>query len=206
MNINNPNLIRKLVACPETQIPNFAKQHNMKPSIATVIRDHWTRRVKGVCVRCGRRVEGDRCDNCGTVALSSLTLLEMLNPDTILVRVTCRSCKEPLNYLVKDVLRLVKRYGAFHPSTECPRCKREKAKRVKEAAAVPAPKAVKPLVPLKEKTPRNKKKEKRVPVVEYVSIPSAPPVAPVIKAETQPSPLTYRPFEALQGLKIEKRA
>jgi transcription elongation factor Elf1 len=210
MNLSNPNLIRKLVACPETQLSKVAKENKVNPAIATVIRDHWICRVKGICARCGRHLSSDRCENCGTVAISSITLLEVLGPTTVLVRMRCRTCNKSMTYLVKDVLQMVKRYGSFRPNSECPQCKREKTKNHHKEPVTQPPKAVKPITPLKEKAPLSKK-EKKVETTEATSTvdsskePVATP-APVIKADVPPRPLTYRPFADLQGLKIEKQA
>lgn len=120
-----PNVaaIRDLVSCKSEEMKEVATRHKIELHPAAVIRDHWTRRLSGLCVRCELLVKGKKCPRCGTVVEETISLLEKIKPGTPLLRRQCTKCEKTFSHNAGYVLELTKKYGSFIPSKLCRDCK-----------------------------------------------------------------------------------
>lgn len=136
MNVASPEAICDFVSTPIKEIDEASQRHNIKSSVAKVVRSHWKRRLLGRCVRCGTPVNEGKCSSCGTTAqpaVETITTLQKVDPKTVLMRRQCVKCKREFNHTVGRVMTMLKKHGQFIPSHVCPKCKAPK-KKVKKAA------------------------------------------------------------------------
>ena len=178
MDVANPKVISELLTCTKKKLPEIAEQNGMKPSIAAVVREHWIRRLTGVCVRCGHYVKDGACPKCQTKALPGLTLLEQLDPKTNVIQGHCPKCRKTMTFRAGFVLQVIRRTGAFRPQALCRQCQQQKKMQIQaRKAEIKARQSAKPV--------------------------SKKPIRPNPN-RSRFRPLTHRPFSALAGLKIEK--
>jgi hypothetical protein len=180
MNVTDPAVIQELVICSPTQLVAVAEKHDLSTYRAKVVRDHWIRRITSRCVQCNILVKGDKCPQCNTPKQLATKLLKEVKPKEVILRREC-SCKRPFYYSAGYILKMFESKGAFKPSGKCPKC-RSKAKGEVKKNKRPAKKA-------KPKAPKSKK------------VKTTRPKNPKAKKRTER--LTYRPFEALEGLKVK---
>jgi hypothetical protein len=191
---SNTATIVEILTCSKKELPKVAEKHQMKPVAANVVREHWLRRLTGICVKCGMTVREEKCRICGTTVESNAPLLQCLDPDCKLVSCTCENCKKPFSYTAGQVLKLSETYGVFRPSRFCKPC-RDKARRKQEDL-----KAKKTGVAPKSKKPQIRTNKKTGVVIEPPElVKDLDPIKVHIKSVGQ---LTHRPFEALKGLII----
>ena len=187
MNVANPKAISELLTCTRKKFQEVAERNGMKASIASVVREHWIRRLTGVCVRCGHYVKDGECPKCQTKALPGITLLEQLDPRTNIIQGQCPKCKKGMTFKVGFVLQIVRRTGAFRPHGLCRQCQQQRRDGIKkvEVKRTPSPQSVQSKIPMHVKTAAKTTSPKKLPRIT-------------------PRPLTHRPFSVLKGLKIEK--
>ena len=138
MNVE-PFIIRQLVVATQAELPVVAEKHGLTVPIAQVIKEHWTRRFLGACVKCGKRFKGDRCPSCGTSKGSSMELLQKLDPRSRLFRRECAKCQGEFFHYVGYVMKVTNLHGGFFPASICPTCRREKAEGKKMLVRLPKP-------------------------------------------------------------------
>lgn len=172
-------VIQELVICSPKQLTTVAKKHDLSTSRAQVVRDHWIRRITSRCVQCNVLVTGDKCPQCKTPKQPATKLLQEVKPKEVILRRECR-CGRPFYYSAGYILKMFASRGAFKPSGKCPRCRGEMKRPAKKKAQV------------RKSQPRNGKSKK---------VKSTRPRNPGAKKKDQG--LTYRPFAALEGLKVK---
>lgn len=116
-------VIRDLVSCKSEEVKSVAKRHKVKSAIASVIREHWTRSLSGLCVRCGDPVKKGKCPKCGSTAHDTIGLLKKIKPRTPLLRRQCGKCKKNFTHNAGYVLKMTLKHGSFRPSNLCRTCK-----------------------------------------------------------------------------------
>jgi len=184
MTITDAAVIQELVVCSPKQLTTIAKKHDLSAARAQVVRDHWVRRITSRCVQCNILVTGDKCPQCKTPKQPATSLLQEVKPKEVILRRECE-CGRPFYYSAGYILKMFTQTGAFKPSKMCPRC-RDKAKRAKL------------------RTPTNKKavvKKKKEKSAQARKVRTTRPKAPSPKKWERG--LTYRPFAALEGLKVK---
>ena len=176
-------VIQELVICSPKQLNTVARKHDLSTSRAQVVRDHWIRRITSRCVQCNILVTGDKCPQCKTPKQPATKLLQEVKSKEVILRRECK-CGRPFYYSAGYILKMFATRGAFKPSSKCPKCRGQANGPTKKKRPVKKPTTKKP--------PRNAKSKK---------VKSTRPKNP--KAKKRPSELTYRPFEALKGLKVK---
>lgn len=176
-------VIQELVVCSPKQLQAVAEKHDLPASRAQVVRDHWVRRITSRCVQCNVLVKGDKCPQCKTPKQPATTLLQEVKPKEVILRRECE-CGRPFYYSAGYILKMFEQTGAFKPSRLCPKCRAE-AKRAKV------------------KKPAQKKviKKTEAKAKEAKTVKSTRPQKP--EPKKGPKGLTYRPFAALEGLKVK---
>lgn len=176
MAITDAAVIQELVVCSPKQLTAVAKKHDLSASRAQVVRDHWVRRITSRCVQCNVLVTGDKCPQCKTQKQPATKLLQEVKPKKVILRRECE-CGRPFYYSAGYILKMFEQKGAFRPSRKCPKCRAE-AKRPKKKKVV-----------VKNAESRSKKTKR---------VKSTRPRRPI-----QSRGLTYRPFAALEDLKVK---
>jgi len=128
MNVVSPMAICELISTPVNKLDETSERHNIKPSVAKVVKSHWERRILGKCVRCGVPVKEGSCPSCDTSAqplVESVTVLQQVDVKTVLMHRKCVKCKGEFTHTAGRVVDMLKKYGAFIPSHICPKCKKE---------------------------------------------------------------------------------
>lgn len=186
MSITDAAVIQELVVCSPKQLTTIAKKHDLSASRAQVVRDHWVRRITSRCVQCNVLVTGDKCPQCKTPKQPATSLLQEVKPKEVILRREC-GCGRPFYYSAGYILKMFAQKGAFKPSKKCPKC-RAQAKRSPHKS----PTTKKVLV---------KKVDARTAQTKKVK--TARPKNPRTRKESKG--MTYRPFAALEGLKVKKQ-
>jgi hypothetical protein len=185
MTITDAAVIQELIVCSPKQLTDVAKKHDLSASRAQVVRDHWVRRITSRCVQCNVLVTGDKCPQCKTPKQPATKLLQEVKPKEVILRREC-ACGRPFYYSAGYILKMFAQKGAFKPSSKCPQC-RDKEKK------------------LAHKRPTAKKalaKRVNAQASQTKKVKTARPKNP--KAKKPSRGLTYRPFAALEGLKVKK--
>jgi len=185
MTITDAAVIQELVVCSPKQLTTIAKKHDLSTSRAQVVRDHWVRRITSRCVQCNVLVTGDKCPQCKTPKQAATKLLQEVKPKEVILRREC-GCGRPFYYSAGYILKMFAQRGAFKPSKKCPKCRAK--------ANQPA-----------RKRPTKKKaqvKKTNAQVSQAKKVKTTRPRNPTAKKE--PKPLTFRPFAALEGVKVKK--
>lgn len=183
MTVIDAAVIQELVVCSPKQLPTVAEKHDLPASRAQVVRDHWVRRITSRCVQCNVLVRGDKCPQCKTPKQLATKLLKEVKPKEVILRRECE-CGRPFYYSAGYILKMFEQKGAFKPSRLCPQC-RDRLKKEERKEIVRKKKAVKKGA----KTDKTK------------TVKSMRPKTPPEKRENKS--LTYRPFAALEGLKVK---
>jgi len=185
MTVIDAAVIQELVVCSPKQLPTVAEKHDLPASRAQVVRDHWVRRITSRCVQCNVLVRGDKCPQCKTPKQPATKLLQEVKPKEVILRREC-GCGRPFYYSAGYILKMFEQKGAFKPSRMCPKCRRlTKQQREK----------------LAKKQEEQKRAKKKLAVKKPKKVKSARPSNP---SKKQDKGLTYRPFAALEGLKVKK--
>jgi len=179
MNVTDPAVIQELVVCSQKQLTKVAKKHELSVHRAQVVRDHWIRRITSRCVQCNILVKGTECPKCKTPKQPATKLLQEVRPKEVILRREC-ACKRPFYYSAGYILKMFGLKGTFKPSSRCPRCRERPKGAAKKNVQV---------------------RKKKSPAAVSKKVKTARPRNP--KAKRKEAPLTFRPFEALKGLKVK---
>jgi hypothetical protein len=180
----NSAMIQELVICPPKQLTTVAEKHDLSVSRAQVVRDHWVRRITSRCVQCNILVTKDKCPQCKTPKQPATKLLQEVKPKEVILRREC-SCGRPFYYSAGYILKTFESRGTFKPSSRCPKCRNQAKQSIKK----------------KQSTKKPQVRQQRSKGAESKKVKSTRPKGP--KSRKKPSGLTYRPFAALEGLKVK---
>lgn len=181
---NDSAVIQELVVCHPKDLRDAAKKHGLSLPMASLMRDHWVRRITSRCVQCNIIVQGDICPRCQTVKNSAMEFLQKVDPNDVVLKRYCTNCAAPFHYTAKDVLTSFRRNRVFKPSYVCDRCKPKNPKKKPKMA---------------QKQIEKNTSSVQVGSQELVQTPRA-----VLIKKKRDEALTYRPFEALKGENMKK--